>query len=187
MTAILDWSLQERIGFSAFVSLGSMLDVSWGDWIDYLGDDPYTESILICMESIGNPVHFFQRHAVALRKPIIVLKRAGLLPRLRPPLRIRGRWPAATKFWMPRFGESASCGPHRRSLQHGRGLGQAAAAYRTTFDNHDQRRWPRCAGYRCASKARRTTSQLSQHGMVNCLRSDLTEALEPRQPGGHPG
>ncbi|HTO95879.1 MAG TPA: CoA-binding protein, partial [Myxococcales bacterium] len=35
-TAILDWSLQENVGFSAFVSLGSMLDIGWGDLIDYL-------------------------------------------------------------------------------------------------------------------------------------------------------
>ena len=30
LTAILDWSLQEDVGFSAIVSTGSMLDVSWG-------------------------------------------------------------------------------------------------------------------------------------------------------------
>ncbi len=38
-TAILDWSLSEAVGFSAFVSTGSMLDVNWGDLIDYFGDD----------------------------------------------------------------------------------------------------------------------------------------------------
>src|ERR1700736_5966310 len=38
-TAVLDWSLSEAVGFSAFVSIGSMLDVDWGDLIDYLGDD----------------------------------------------------------------------------------------------------------------------------------------------------
>ena len=31
LTAILDWSFREKIGFSAFVSVGSMLDVGWGD------------------------------------------------------------------------------------------------------------------------------------------------------------
>src|ERR1017187_4769912 len=39
-TAILDWGLKENVGFSAFVSLGSMLDVGWGDLINHLGDDP---------------------------------------------------------------------------------------------------------------------------------------------------
>jgi acetyltransferase len=53
-TSILDWSLREKVGFSAFVSVGSMLDVGWGDLIDYLGDDPNTRSIVIYMESIGD-------------------------------------------------------------------------------------------------------------------------------------
>ncbi len=75
MTAILDWSLEARVGFSAFISLGSMLDVSWGDLIDYLGDDPRTESIVIYMESIGNARSFLSAaREVALRKPIIVIK-----------------------------------------------------------------------------------------------------------------
>jgi acetyltransferase len=77
-TGVLDWSLQEHIGFSAFVSIGSMLDVGWGDLIDTLGDDPHTDSIVIYMESIGHAddVRAFlsaARH-VALTKPIIVLK-----------------------------------------------------------------------------------------------------------------
>ncbi len=75
MTAILDWSLEARVGFSAFISLGSMLDVSWGDLIDYLGDDRRTESIVVYMESIGNPRSFLSAaREVALRKPIIVIK-----------------------------------------------------------------------------------------------------------------
>jgi predicted CoA-binding protein len=42
-TSILDWSLQAHVGFSAFISTGSMMDVSWGDIIYYLGDDPNTK------------------------------------------------------------------------------------------------------------------------------------------------
>ena len=45
-TAVLDWSLREMVGFSAFVSIGSMLDVGWGDLIYYLGNDPRTRSIV---------------------------------------------------------------------------------------------------------------------------------------------
>ena len=75
LTAILDWSALENVGFSAVVSLGSMLDVGWGDWIDYLGDDPNTSSIIIYMESVGDARSFLSAaRAVALRKPIIVLK-----------------------------------------------------------------------------------------------------------------
>ena len=75
LTAILDWSLREQIGFSSFVSLGSMLDVGFGDLIDHLGDDPRTRAILIYMESIGNPRQFISAaREVALAKPIIVIK-----------------------------------------------------------------------------------------------------------------
>src|SRR3954471_4278035 len=74
-TAILDWSLQANVGFSAFVSLGSMLDVGWGDLIDYLDADGRTKSILIYMESVGDARAFLSAaREVALRKPIIVLK-----------------------------------------------------------------------------------------------------------------
>jgi acetyltransferase len=75
LTAILDWSLGEEVGFSAFVSTGSMLDVGWGDLIDYFGDDPNTKSILIYMESIGDARSFLSAaREVSLSKPIIVLK-----------------------------------------------------------------------------------------------------------------
>lgn len=74
-TAILDWSFRENVGFSAFISIGSMLDVSWGDLIYYLGDDPHTHSIVIYMESIGDARSFLSAaREVALTKPIIVLK-----------------------------------------------------------------------------------------------------------------
>jgi len=74
-TAILDWSRRENVGFSGFVSVGSMLDVSWGDLIYHYGDDPYTSSILIYMESIGDARSFLSAaREVALTKPIIVIK-----------------------------------------------------------------------------------------------------------------
>lgn len=75
LTAVLDWSLRENVGFSAFVSIGSMLDVDWGDLIHYLGDDPKTKSIVIYMETIGNARSFLSAaREVALTKPIIVIK-----------------------------------------------------------------------------------------------------------------
>ena len=72
-TAILDWSRRENVG--GFVSVGSMLDVDWADLIYHFGDDPYTSSILIYMESTGNARSFpSAAHKVALQKPIIVIK-----------------------------------------------------------------------------------------------------------------
>ena len=75
LTAVLDWSFRENVGFSACVSVGSMLDVDWGDLINYLGDDPHTHSIMIYMESIGDARSFISAaREVALTKPIIVIK-----------------------------------------------------------------------------------------------------------------
>jgi len=74
-TAVLDWSLAENVGFSAFMSLGSMSDVGWGDLIYYLGNDPKTRSILIYMESVGDARSFLSAaREVAYTKPIIVIK-----------------------------------------------------------------------------------------------------------------
>lgn len=74
-TAVLDWSFQENVGFSHFVSIGSMLDVDWGDLIYYLGDDPHTQSIVIYMETIGNARSFLSAaREVAQIKPIIIIK-----------------------------------------------------------------------------------------------------------------
>jgi acetyltransferase len=74
-TAVLDWSLHENVGFSAFVSIGSMVDVGWGDLIFHLGDDPGTRSIVIYMETIGDARAFLSAaREVALTKPIIVIK-----------------------------------------------------------------------------------------------------------------
>jgi len=74
-TAVLDWSFEENVGFSAFISIGSMLDVNWGDLIYYLGDDPQTQSIVIYMESVGNARSFLSAaREVALKKPIIIIK-----------------------------------------------------------------------------------------------------------------
>jgi acetyltransferase len=75
LTAILDWSFLADVGFSAIVSTGSMLDVGWGDLIDYFGSDPHTQSILIYMESIGDAPSFLSAaREVAMTKPIIVIK-----------------------------------------------------------------------------------------------------------------
>ena len=74
-TAILDWAQKEVVGFSAFVSVGSMLDVGWGDLIDYLGNDPRTHSIILYMESVGDARSFLSAaREVSLSKPIIVIK-----------------------------------------------------------------------------------------------------------------
>ena len=51
---MLDWAAEAHVGFSAIVSVGSMLDVDFGDLIDYFGMDPQTKSIVLYIESIKN-------------------------------------------------------------------------------------------------------------------------------------
>src|SRR5262249_44422705 len=74
-TSILDWSLSAHVGFSAFVSVGAMIDVDFAALIDYFGDDPDTRSIVLYMESVGDVRSFLSAaRAVARTKPIIVIK-----------------------------------------------------------------------------------------------------------------
>lgn len=74
-TAVLDWSFEKKVGFSAFVSIGSMADVNWGTLIDYLGSDPNTHSLLLYMETVGDARSFMTAaREVALEKPIIIIK-----------------------------------------------------------------------------------------------------------------
>ena len=75
-TAILDWAYTRNIGFSHFISAGSMVDVAWSDYLDFLVDDSGTKSIILYMESVGRyPSGFVSalREAAAL-KPVIVMK-----------------------------------------------------------------------------------------------------------------
>src|SRR5437870_5911708 len=75
LTAVLDWSLREQVGFSAIVSTGSMLDVDWGDLISFYGEDPQTKSILLYVESVADARSFLSAaREVTLSKPIIVIK-----------------------------------------------------------------------------------------------------------------
>jgi len=78
-TAVLDWAVSREIGFSAFVSLGSMLDVDFGDLIDYFGEDPETKSIIIYLESFGSSLKNARKFMSAARgfartKPVIIIK-----------------------------------------------------------------------------------------------------------------
>ncbi|WP_339907422.1 bifunctional acetate--CoA ligase family protein/GNAT family N-acetyltransferase [Symmachiella dynata] len=74
-SSVLDWALQEKIGFSCFVSVGNMLDVGIADLIDYLAMDQCTESIILYVESITEARQFMSAaRAFTKSKPIIVYK-----------------------------------------------------------------------------------------------------------------
>lgn len=74
-TAILDWAIQENVGFSHFVSVGNMMDVGIADLIDYFATDHRTESIIMYVESINEAREFMSAaRAFTRTKPIIAYK-----------------------------------------------------------------------------------------------------------------
>jgi len=79
-TSVLDWAQEAKIGFSYFVSVGNAMDVTFGDLIDYFGQDTNTKSIILYIESLVDARSFMSAaRAFARKKPIIVYK-AGRFP-----------------------------------------------------------------------------------------------------------
>lgn len=79
-SSILDLAFKEHIGFSHFISIGSMCDVDFGDMIDYLGNDSRVKSILLYIENLTNIRKFMSAaRSVSRVKPIIVLKAGSSL------------------------------------------------------------------------------------------------------------
>lgn len=75
LTSALDWAAARDIGFSHLVSMGEMLDVDFGDMLDYLAEDSHTSAILLYAEAITNARKFVSAARRAARlKPVIVIK-----------------------------------------------------------------------------------------------------------------
>ncbi len=75
VTSILGWATSRKIGFSHFVSLGNMIDVDFGDMLDYLANDRHTQAILLYIETITDVRKFMSAARAAARiKPVIVVK-----------------------------------------------------------------------------------------------------------------
>lgn len=74
-TAILDWAQTNDVGFSSVVSLGSSLDIDFGEILDYLISDTRTQSILLYIEGIRDARSFMSGIRAAARiKPVILVK-----------------------------------------------------------------------------------------------------------------
>jgi acetyltransferase len=75
LTALLQQGGPASVGCSTFISVGSLLDIDWAEWLNYLALDPQTECIGIYMEQVGDARSFFAAaREVALQKPIILIK-----------------------------------------------------------------------------------------------------------------
>lgn len=74
-SALLDWSRPRGIGFSHVVTLGDMIDVDFGDMLDYLAVAPDTRAILLYVEGITHARKFMSAARRAARiKPVLVIK-----------------------------------------------------------------------------------------------------------------
>ena len=72
---ILGWANRKNLGFSHFISIGSMADLDFDDFIDYLGNEFNTKSIIIYMESLNHHRQFMSAaRSVSRVKPVIVMK-----------------------------------------------------------------------------------------------------------------
>ena len=78
--ALIEWGIETHLGLSLFASLGSMIDIDFGDMIDFLGYDPHTRSIMVYMEEdIGDVRKFISAaRGFARNKPIVLLMPARI-------------------------------------------------------------------------------------------------------------
>ncbi len=182
---MLDWAASAHVGFSLFVSVGGMIDIDFADLIDFLGEDPYTRSILIYMDTIGNARRFMSAaRSFARNKPIIVLKPgplrrerasgAAALHGARGRRRgLRGRLQAS--------GRLAGARGHR-PVPCGRGARLPPPADRSRGRDRHQRRGARSDGRRLARRAGRAHRRAvrGDDGAPGC---GAARPLEPPQSG----
>lgn len=71
--ALIDWASQERLGFSAFVSMGNRVDVDESDLIEYFSHDDNTKVIALYIEGVKDAQKFI-RVIRDCKKPIVILK-----------------------------------------------------------------------------------------------------------------
>lgn len=75
VTAVIDWAAGRNIGFSHLISLGDMIDVDFGDLLDYLAGDTHSHAILLYMEAVTSAPKFISAARRAARvKPVIIVK-----------------------------------------------------------------------------------------------------------------
>ncbi|MCM3878405.1 MAG: acetate--CoA ligase family protein [Thermoanaerobaculia bacterium] len=71
--ALIDWAAEEKLGFSAFVSMGIRIDVDEADLIEFFAADPNTKVITLYIEGVKDAPRFLSA-VRACRKPIVVFK-----------------------------------------------------------------------------------------------------------------
>jgi acetyltransferase len=73
--ALVGWAARNGVGVSAAVAAGAMADIDLADLLDHFATDRETRSVLIAIETIGDPRRFLSAARAAARaKPVVVLK-----------------------------------------------------------------------------------------------------------------
>src|SRR5215204_4154836 len=72
---LIEWAARRQVGFSGLVSLGDMVDVDFGDCLDYFAADRGTRAILLYIEAVADARKFMSAARAAARtKPVVVIK-----------------------------------------------------------------------------------------------------------------
>jgi acyl-CoA synthetase (NDP forming) len=71
--AFSDWASEDRLGFSAFVSMGNRADVDEADLIEFFADDPNTLVIALYIEGVKDAGKFLAALRKC-RKPVVIFK-----------------------------------------------------------------------------------------------------------------
>ncbi|MCD6576148.1 MAG: CoA-binding protein [Nanoarchaeota archaeon] len=71
--AVLDWAIQNKVGLSAFVSIGNASDIKFPELIDYFSKDKHTKAICLYVEGLKDGKKFMSA-VLRTQKPVIVLK-----------------------------------------------------------------------------------------------------------------
>ena len=73
--AIVEWAGRHGAGFSAVMSLGSVLDIGVADCLDHFAGDLRTRAILLCLDRVADARRFMSAARAAARaKPVVVLR-----------------------------------------------------------------------------------------------------------------
>jgi len=71
--ALSDWASEDRLGFSAFVSMGNRADVDEADLISYFAEDEYTKVIALYIEGVKDAGKFLAS-VRSCKKPVVIFK-----------------------------------------------------------------------------------------------------------------
>lgn len=72
---LMTWGYRKGVGFSRFVGSGNAANTDISDWMEYLGEDPETSTIILYIEGIKDGRRFLEvARRITPHKPVIALK-----------------------------------------------------------------------------------------------------------------